>query len=310
MEVLTNATVDEIKIDLDEADAAAAEKTKKKPKADPDEPIVEVAAPAPDPKPIVQPEDGLEKLKKQLDDEKNLRIAAERRADEASASEVAARTESQDNRLHVVTSAIATVTQANDVLETRYAESLQTQDFAAAAKIQREMATNAAKLNDLERGKIALEKAPKPTVRPPSDPVEQFVAEMTPQSAAWIRAHADYVTDGKKNKKMIAAHNWALSNDIAPDSPEYFASIERTLGLAKPEPVVPDVDPMAETAKPTVRRAPPAAAPVTRSGNGAGNRPNVVTLSSEEVEMAGMMGQTPEEYARNKIALKKEGRLN
>jgi phage I-like protein len=32
-------------------------------------------------------------------------------------------------------------------------------------------------------------------------------------------------------------------------------------------------------------------------------------LTREEREMAGMMGMTPEEYAKNKVALKKEGKL-
>jgi hypothetical protein len=36
----------------------------------------------------------------------------------------------------------------------------------------------------------------------------------------------------------------------------------------------------------------------------------VVRLSGEEREMAAMMKMTPEEYAKNKVALKKEGRLN
>jgi hypothetical protein len=309
MEVLTNATVDEIKIDLDEADAAAAEKVAKKAKSVVDNPIVELAPAAPEPKPIVQPEDGLEKLKKQLEDEKSARIAAERRADEASASEVAARTESQDNRLHLVTTAISSVKQSNDILKQNYAEAMAAQDFTKVADIQLEMSTNAAKLNDLERGKIALEKAPKPQARAPSDPVEQFVATMSPQSASWIRAHPELVTDVKKNRKMIRAHEDAIDEGIKPDTPEYFQSIERAMGFTKADPVIADIDPMAETAKP-VRKAAPAAAPVTRSGNGAGNRPNVVTLTSEEVEMAGMMGQTPEEYARNKIALIKEKRMN
>jgi hypothetical protein len=35
-----------------------------------------------------------------------------------------------------------------------------------------------------------------------------------------------------------------------------------------------------------------------------------VRLSSEEREMAQMMGMTPEEYGKNKLALKREGKLN
>ena len=56
--------------------------------------------------------------------------------------------------------------------------------------------------------------------------------------------------------------------------------------------------------------AAPAAAPVSRSGTASGTRPNVVRLSSEEREMASMMGMSPEDYARNKIALKREGKLH
>jgi len=67
---------------------------------------------------------------------------------------------------------------------------------------------------------------------------------------------------------------------------------------------------MADAAQP-VKRAAPAAAPVSRAGNGGnGSRPNVVKLTPAEVEMAGAMGMTPEEYARNKVALKKEGKLS
>jgi phage I-like protein len=35
-----------------------------------------------------------------------------------------------------------------------------------------------------------------------------------------------------------------------------------------------------------------------------------VRLSAEEREMATMMGMTPEDYARNKVALKREGKLH
>jgi hypothetical protein len=48
---------------------------------------------------------------------------------------------------------------------------------------------------------------------------------------------------------------------------------------------------------------------VSRSGNGTGKRSNVVTLSAMEVEMAESMSMTPEEYARNKLALVREGKL-
>ena len=74
-----------------------------------------------------------------------------------------------------------------------------------------------------------------------------------------------------------------------------------------------DDDPMADAAREVkVQERPrtPPAAPVSRSGgNGNGSRSNVVTLSAAEVEAAEACGQTPEEYARNKLALMREGKI-
>jgi phage I-like protein len=39
-------------------------------------------------------------------------------------------------------------------------------------------------------------------------------------------------------------------------------------------------------------------------------RPNVVRLTAEQKEMASMMGMSPEDYAKNMVALKREGKLN
>ena len=62
----------------------------------------------------------------------------------------------------------------------------------------------------------------------------------------------------------------------------------------------------AATAPAEAKAAAPAAAPVSRGSSG---RENVVRLTAAEREMAELMGMKPEEYARNKIALKKEGKL-
>jgi hypothetical protein len=113
---------------------------------------------------------------------------------------------------------------------------------------------------------------------------------------------------------MLAAHEMVLADGIKPDTPEYFRGIEDTLRITQPAPAQRnDDDPMADAARevivPEPRRAAPAAAPVSRSGNGTGKRSNVVTLSAMEVEMAESMSMTPEEYARNKLALVREGKL-
>jgi hypothetical protein len=307
-------TTDEIKIDFDEIDRLKAEEAKKDDKNDDIEIIKADAEPKSVEKTVLKPEDGLENLKKQLEDERTARANAERHAREASEAEVKARTEVHGSQLDLITNAIASLTQASDTLESKYAEALAAQDHGAAAKVQREMATNAARLMTLEDGKQRLEKAPKPTIRPPSDAVDEFASRLSPKSADWVRAHPEYVRDQKKNRMMLAAHGLAMDRGHQADSDSYFQDIERTLDIAQPDSITEiEIDPMKDAAKP-VRRAAPAAAPVTRSGNGAGSRPNVVTLSAMEVEMAHMNfpdSKNPEQdYARAKMALKKEGRLN
>jgi hypothetical protein len=296
---------DEIKIDLD---AIEEPKPKKNGAA---EPVIKVEPKPSDPVVVLKPEDGLAKLQKQLDDERNAREATERENAQLRDAEVKARTESQDNRLHLVTTAIDSIKTSNKGLRTDYAAALAAQDYDKVAEIQEAMSDNSAKLIQLESGKKALENAPKPTAKPPSDPVEQFVSTMTPQSASWVRSHPEYVRDAKLNRRMIRAHEDAMDEGIKADTPEYFASIEKTLGLTQVKvDDMPAGDDALSGASAAVSRRSPPAAPVSRGGNGTGSRPNVVTLSADEVEMAKATGLTPEEYARNKVALIKDKRMN
>jgi hypothetical protein len=305
------ATETEIKIDLDEIDKKKAPKGDAAPKKDdPAPPVVETAAKS-DEKPIVTTDEGLEKLKQQLADEKRMRLAAEARASDATNAAVAARTDSRENQLHLIKTAIENVTQNNDLLESKLAEAYAGGDFATAAKINREMTANSAKLVQLEGGKVALEKAPKPAPPVSADPVERLASTLSPRSAAWVRSHPDFVLDPKLNRKMVRADEDARDAGIAPDTDAYFEHVEKTLGLRTTEVQRTDADPMADAASTaTSQRSPPAAAPVTRSGNGAGARAGVVTLTPAQLEMAEACGQTPEEYARNMVSLRKERRLN
>lgn len=313
---------DEIAIDLEAADAKAAAEAAKKgangAAGDPNTAATDIdvvnddAQPQKADKSVVSPEEGLEKLKKQLEDEKAGRLAAEQRANDASRGEAAARGEVQTSQLDLVKGAIERLTESSDTLEGQYADAMAAQDWKAAAKAQRQMSDNSAKLTQLEAGKKALEAAPKPVPRAPVDPVEQFVGQLSPASATWVRAHPEFVRDPHKNRQMIAAHELALSFGNKADTPEYFASVEQTLKIAAPlvAKVDPSPDASADAAQAVGGRAAPAAAPVSRSNGAHGNRPNVVKLTSQEVEMAGIMGMTVEEYARNKVALKKEGKLS
>jgi prepilin-type processing-associated H-X9-DG protein len=109
----------------------------------------------------------------------------------------------------------------------------------------------------------------------------------------------------QSKERPVPLQEWvdmAMADGHVADSNEYFATVENLLQVSTGEA-------MSEAAQPTGRRStatPPPAAPVSRDTRGG----NIVRLTSEEREMAEMMKMTPEEYAKNKVALKKEGRMH
>ena len=261
------------------------------------------------PAPVVTPDEGLEKLKKQLETEREGRIAAENRAREASEAEARAKTESQGTQLDLAKGAIASLTKETDALEEKYANALAASDFAGAAKVQREMSANEAKLVELNRGKTAMEKAPKVVPRAPDDPVERLAAQLSPNSAAWVRSHSEYARDPVKYRKMIRAHEDALDDGFTADTPDYFAAIEQRLGVTQPRIETSHEEPTTAAAQPSTsrpsRQTAPPSAPVSRSGNGTGSSyaKNAVPLTADMQEMARLLfpdSKTPyEDYARN-----------
>ncbi len=253
-------------------------------------------------------EDPVAALKTQLDGERAARVAAERRANELDQVAHKARVDAGATELQMIITAIEMVRSNQITLKTAYAEALRVGDFEAAAEIQNDMATNAAKSLQLENGKAAMEAAPKPEPpKPIVDPVEALANQLTPRSAAWVRAHPDYVRNAALNRKMIAAHEMTVADGIQEDTDEYFKSVEALL-FKKTAPAVVEEDSQSDPTKEAAQRAPaapPPAAPASRgSGNGRGH-----TLTAAQREAAQIAGQTEEEYARNVQLLKAEGRM-
>ena len=256
---------------------------------------------------IVKPEEGVDELKRQLDAERARRVDAERKAHEAGERERMARNDKDDSDIQLVANAIQTLNRDSEILKANYAMALKNGDFTKAAEINSEMNETAAQLQQLNNGLEAMRAKPKAQPQPPrsSDPVEAFAAQLTPRSADWVRAHPEFVKDARLNRKMIAAHELAVADGYTPDTDGYFSAIEQTLKVGQR--AQPEEDAYASAAKVTQRRdAAPAAAPVSRGGS---NRSNVVRLTAAEREMADMMGMKPEDYAKNKMALQKEGKL-
>jgi hypothetical protein len=258
--------------------------------------------------PLIDPE--IATLKAQLETERAARAAAETRAHEAAQAAYHAKNEVGDTNLQLVTNAINTVKNDSAALKSQYAAAMEAGDYAGAADVQAEMASNAAKLLQLENGKAAMEAQPKATApkQVQSDPVEALATQLPPRSAAWVRAHPQVARDTKLYQKMIAAHNIAIADGIEPETDDYYSTVEDILFKKSARTGADDDasdDPMRDAAHRAPAAPPPPAAPVSR-----GDNRNAVRLSAAQREAAELSGMTEQEYAKSVQALKAEGRLH
>jgi hypothetical protein len=293
----------EIELELEPTTAESSE---------PELEIVHVDEPKADETIVLTPEDGIKELQAKLEQERQARMQAEKRAQEAAQREFQAKNETEDTQLHLIKNAMETVKRNNDLLRARYSEAMSIGDYDAAANINDAMAENKVKYSQLEAGHKAMEERPKQAPPQPqySDHIEALASQVTEPSAQWLRSNRDRLGNQKTIDKMFRAHADALDDGIIPDTREYFDFIEGRLGFQQQYRTQQDIDPFAETAKVTQRRTAPPAAPVSRGGNGTGSTTNVVRLTAAEREMAQMMGMSDRDYALNKIALQREGKLN
>lgn len=254
------------------------------------------------------PEDAINSLKAQLEAERQARAEAETLARRAAQQANAAFGEVEDTNIQLVNTAIDTVKRDNEILTSNYAEAMSMGDYERAAKIQASMATNSAKLLQLESGLREMQNAPR---RPPIENVpppasvqlDQIINAVSPRSASWLRNNKAQLADDRMIKKMFRAHEDAIDDGIEADSDAYFRYIEQRLGLGSKE----EADnPMSSASKPVQRQAAPPSAPVNRETNA---RSNTVRLTRAEADTAKMLGMTEAEYAKHKIALQKEGKL-
>jgi hypothetical protein len=263
--------------------------------------------------PVEKEEDDVQKtiktLKEKIEREQQARQEAEERARIASQKLNAAYNEVEDSNINLITSAIETVKRENEYLKNEYRNALALSDFDKVADLQEAMSSNAAKLLQLENGKQSMQNKPRQQAPDYSNPVEQFASQLSPRSAEWVRRHPQCVTDQRLQQKMIAAHNLAVADGYQPDSDDYFGFIEDTLKVgnryARQEEKVQEESALSSASKPVSRQAPPPAAPANRGST----RSNVVRLTKAEADTAKMFGMTEQEYAKNKIALQKEGKM-
>lgn len=268
-------------------------------------------------------DEGIAELRARLQASDAARRQAEDRASEAEQARVAATGQTQDANVQFLETALGGVKQTMGVLEANLAEAYAVQDFATAAKIQTEIARAAQRESAIETGLEQLKAMPReqPRRMAPAevDQVETVARQLTPNAAAWVRAHPEFINDPRKNQQLMSAHYAAMADGLTADSQDYIDYVEqRVLGDQQParresQPQY-ERQPVADT-----RRSAPPAAPVSR-GNGGASNPQRVTLTREQRETAhenfpDEMAQDPtgrkaeQAYARNMLILQREQRL-
>lgn len=261
----------------------------------------------------ISPEEGILELKKNLEREKNARLEAERRAQEAYQHAHKAKVEKTDSDYQLVVNAIETVKARKEQLKSAYADAMNVQDFAQAADLQSAINLNDQQLAELKRGEQAMKEQKEAAEKeaaapvPQGDPIDQLASRATPRSAEWLRQSREHLKSERTIRKMFRAHEDAMDDGITPDTDEYFKYIEDRLGIRKN---IDEADtrttaesPLSAAAAPR-RAVQPSPAPVSRGTS----RPNVMRLTADEADMAASLGMKPEEYAKNKALAIKEGR--
>lgn len=256
-----------------------------------------------------------QRLQQQLDNERRARAQAEADLARERASSHTAQQAALESQISMVSASLETVQRDAENAQADYVRAAQAGDYEGMAKAQRIMSKAEVRIAQLEGAKLELQQYQagrrqisegRVTAQPSSDPVETAITQgrLSPASADWVRRHPEYVTDPDKYRKLQAAHNVAVLNDIQGDTPEYFAAVESALGITKSASPTPTPAPATTQPSPVGRVAAPASrsAPTVKPQG----QQQTVTLTAEERDIAKSMGMTAQEYAREKLAIARE----
>jgi hypothetical protein len=257
----------------------------------------------------ISAEEGILKLKKQLEDSNNALLKAEQERRTLQQRISGAEVEVQDTNLQLLRSAIDSVGKENGNLQREYAMALRDGNFDRASEINVVIAHNASKLTALENGRMALEERlkapPRPSAPDTNDPVELRAAALSPKSAAWVRRNPDLARDDRMWAKVMGAHYEAVSEGHAPESDDYFNYIENKVQKpARPQRQMDqdEEEPFSSASKPSAKRPP--AAPTSSTASSFKSSRNAVRLTDNEREMAKISGYSEEEWAKFKLMTK------
>ena len=252
----------------------------------------------------VAPEDGIEELKRKLEEERLARSEAEKRAKEAQAAANKAATETGEHRISLVSNALDNLKREQDIIKANIKELMVVGDYDRAIELQEAFQHNISKMVQLQNGLDEMKREPVRRVEQPQNDgptVDDLIQRVTPRSAQWLERNRSHIQDSRTIRIMARAHEDAIDHGIIPESDAYFGFLENRLGLNKAqprqEPRYEEHEPvMSAASAPTQRRSAPAAAPVSRSGTGGSGNPRTIRLTAEQAEAAKISGLTNKEY--------------
>lgn len=252
-----------------------------------------------------------EGAQKKIDEAEAKRAEAERLAqsraddlDRAQRETAKTRSDAVSAEMLAINNAIANTEHERADAKQAYKAAMETGDYEAAAEAQAKLSEVAVKAQRIKEGKAEIERRAE-AAKTQADPLEQYVQQLSPQSAAWIRKHPETVSDAGKRDLLQRAHYKALGNGIRPDTDEYFQHMDVEMGYAQRQAAQDELDDVA-TAQQRQQTAP--AAPVSRGGaaQATTTKPNVVRLTAAQREIAAACGMTDAEYAKQLLAIQRE----
>ncbi len=205
----------------------------------------------------------------------------------------------------VIETAIGTAQATIKGLKKDYAEALKSGEHDKAADLQEQIADTRYDLRRFDEAKVELEqqaKAPKreaqqPAKRQPSgDAYVDSIANLSKPTQDWLLAHREDIEGNPARGAEAQAGHWsAIAKGLKPDSPEYFAHVDKHMGF--------EVTPKKQARQPGKKQVD---APAGRSSTTRGGKAQV-TLSKAELDIAKRLGMDPRKYAANKLKLEKNG---
>lgn len=254
--------------------------------------------------------DGIEELRRQLEEQRQARENAERERDQLRQARQQDQVEVADSRLLVIDSAITTKEGELAAVKAKIKTAMEAGDYDAQVDAQAELAQITLDLKQARTGKARLEheiEEGKNAASTSGDPLERTIKDnhMHPKAASWLRSHREYHDDTALNRKLMQANFYALGEGAELNSDRYFELLETKLGMRG----APEVQQEQQFEQPSRQTSAPSA-PVTRSAPqntiGAEIYPGVVHLGGDKYkvsqavrEIAEASGITVKQYIEN-----------